>query len=334
MLGVVASAPSGTWLVQDREMPKPGPRDLLVRVRASGLCMMDVRQARGEMGYHGITPGHEFVGDVIDAGHEVTGVQTGQLVGATWHQRWCRTCEHCLRGRLELCRSADETGIHINGGHAEYAVIDAASAVIIPDGLAPEAAAALLCSGYAAYSALVDLGVSAFCSLAVLGLGGIGHLAVQYGRAMGARRVVVVTSRPDKEQLARELGADDVIACQPGDDFAPALKALGQVDRIVLTTEATGALASGVESLAPYGQLAVLPATVQPVPLPLQRLLHFKLTVRGSSQGPRNRLGEMFGLHQRCGARILTETFPLGQAGEVLDRVGRRAVRLRAVLVP
>ncbi|WP_250404505.1 alcohol dehydrogenase catalytic domain-containing protein [Streptomyces cellostaticus] len=314
-------------------MPAPGPGDALVRVLASGVCTMDVRQARGEMGYPRLVPGHEFVGEVVSLGPGVNGLGPGDRVGVTWHQRWCRTCDHCVRGRLELCKDADETGIHIDGGHAEYALVDAASTVPIPRGLAPEAAAVLLCSGYAAYSALMDVAAGPGTSLAVIGIGGIGHLAVQYARAMGVDRIVAVTESAEKERLAKELGADEVIV-SGGGDFSPALKSSGLVDAAVLTSEADGALAAAVEGLAPYGRLSVLPATVAPVPLVLQRLLHFKLTIRGSSQGPRHRLAEMLRLHERHDLTALVESYPLDKATDVLERVARREAHLRTVLVP
>ncbi|MFF1442754.1 alcohol dehydrogenase catalytic domain-containing protein [Streptomyces sp. NPDC058295] len=333
MLSVVIPASGRGWTLEERDMPAPGAGDVLVRVLASGVCTMDVRQARGEMGYPLLVPGHEFVGEVVSLGEGVHGLATGDRVGVTWHQRWCRVCEHCVRGRLELCKDADETGIHVDGGHAEYAVVDADSAVRIPPGLSDESAAVLLCSGYTAYSALVDTAVGPGTSVAVIGVGGIGHLALQYACAMGAARVVAVTGSAAKADLARELGADEVIVSDGG-DFAPALKELGQVDAAVLTSEAKGALASAVEGLAPYGRLSVLPATVEPVPMVLQRLLHFKLTVRGSSQGPRNRLTETLRLHERHGLTALVDSHPLDKATDVLDRVARREAHLRAVLVP
>ncbi|MFI2356517.1 alcohol dehydrogenase catalytic domain-containing protein [Streptomyces anulatus] len=329
MLSVAVPRSGRGWVLEERDKPTPGFHDVLVRVLASGVCAMDVRQARGEMGYPGLVPGHEFVGEVVSVGPGVSGPVPGDRVGATWHQRWCRVCEHCVRGRLELCRKADETGIHIDGGHAEYALVDASSAVPIPESLSAETAAALLCSGYAAYSSLKDVAAGPGSSVAVIGIGGIGHLAVQYARAMGADRIVAVTESAHKVQLAKELGADEAVVSEGGRFSLPFA-----VDAVVLTSEAEGALAAAVEALAPYGRLSVLPATVAPVPLALQRLLHFKLTIRGSSQGPRHRLTEMLDLHRRHGVKALVESCPLEQAADALERVTRREAHLRTVLVP
>ncbi|MFB7785213.1 alcohol dehydrogenase catalytic domain-containing protein [Streptomyces vinaceus] len=333
MLSVVIPASGRGWTLSEREVPAPAAGDVLVKVRASGVCSMDVRQSLGEMGYPNLVPGHEFVGEVVELGSGVSTLAVGDRVGVTWHQRWCRVCTHCVNGRLELCKKADETGIHMDGGHSEYALVHADSAVRIPDEIDDADAAALLCGGYVAYSALVDVQAGPGRSVAIVGLGGIGHLAVQYAKAMGSPRVVVVTGDEDKAGLARELGADEVIVSKGG-DFSSELKGLGPVDSAVLTSEAEGALMSCVEGLAPYGRLSVLPATVDAVPLVPQRLLHYKLTVTGSSQGPRNRLGEMLELHHRSGGRVLVETHPLTEALDVIGRVAARRTRLRAVLIP
>ncbi len=324
--------PGSDWVSAERTRPRPGPHDLVVRVLASGVCFMDVRQARGEMGDGGRIPGHEFVGEVVALGAEATGFGVGDRVGVTWHQRWCRSCPDCVRGRIELCRAANETGIYLDGGHAEYALVDAGSAVRIDSALDPAVAATLLCSGYVAYSGLVDAAVRPGDRVAVVGFGGIGHLATQYARAFGAE-VTVLTTSADKESDARRLGAEHVVVAD-ADQLGQPVPELGELDAALLTSEHPGALMTAVHALAPYGRLVAVAAPVEPVPLVLQRLLHYKLTVAGASQGPRHRLAETFDLHRRSGAESVVQRYGLDDAAAALDAVATRQVRYRAALIP
>jgi D-arabinose 1-dehydrogenase-like Zn-dependent alcohol dehydrogenase len=329
----VVSAGSGLpWSVLERTRSRPGPTELVVKVLASGVCYMDVRQSRGEMGDEGRIPGHEFVGEVVAVGREARGFQIGDILGTTWHQRWCGSCTHCVRGRVELCRAADETGIYADGGHAEYATIEAGAAVRIDPALDPAVAATLMCSGYVAYSALVDARVTPGERVLVIGMGGIGHLTVQYARSFGAEAGVLTTT-PGKVSDAKRLGAAEVTVVEP-EHMGSAVAGLSPADVVIMTSDAPGALMTGVHALAPYGRLVVTAAPVDPVPLVLQRLLHYKLQIIGASQGPRNRLDEMLRIHRASAAETLVERFPLDQAPAVVAAVAERRVRYRAVLVP
>lgn len=332
MRSIVQHDMSGPWQLEERTRPRPGSGQVVVRVLASGVCRMDVRQMAGEMGDTPRIPGHEFVGEVVAIGPETHGFAEGDRVGVTWHQAWCRTCRHCTRGRIELCRAALETGIYVDGGHAEYAVADATAVVRVDPNLPAEAAAVLCCSGYVAYSAMVDSGVRPSESVGIFGFGGIGHLATQYARAFGAE-VTAVTSTGSKVEDARRLGADHVVlVSSDGDESDADLDE--RFDVAVVTSDAPDALMRAIGSLAPYGRLVVVAAGVEPVELVTQRLLHYKLRVIGASQGPRHRFHEMMQLHHRAGIEVAVETFPLDDWEKALTRISDGNVRYRAALIP
>ena len=156
--------------------------------------------------------------------------------------------------------------------------MDAGLAVRIDSALDPAVAATLLCSGYVAYSGLVDAAVRPGDRVAVVGFGGIGHLATQYARAFGAE-VTVLTTSADKESDARRLGAEHVVVAD-ADQLGQPVPELGELDAALLTSEHPGALMTAVHALAPYGRLVAVAAPVEPVPLVLQRLLHYKLDGR------------------------------------------------------
>jgi D-arabinose 1-dehydrogenase-like Zn-dependent alcohol dehydrogenase len=323
---------SGLELEQVRD-PTPGPGEILVRVLASGVGWMDVRQVAGEMGTRPRTPGHEFVGEVVDIGRDVDDARVGTVVGTTWHQRWCGRCDHCTRGRVELCKSAVETGIYVDGGHAELALIHGASAVPIPDSLDALQAAPLMSAGYAAYSAIVDAHAGAGKTVGIMGIGGVGHLAVQYGIACGSS-VMAITSTPSKSGDLEALGAQ-VVPGDADDDAIAQLRSDGGLDALVITRrDVPGDLGPWLETLKPYGRVIVVAATTQPVAFVPQRLLHYKLTLRGASQGPRDRLAECLALHTSGRARVHVKTFALTEAPRAFDAVAAGTVRYRAVLVP
>jgi D-arabinose 1-dehydrogenase-like Zn-dependent alcohol dehydrogenase len=340
MLAAVLTGAGKEWEIVERPTPVPGPGEALVRVLSSGVGYMDVLQARGEMGTHPRIPGHEFVGEVSELGPGGAhgGPAVGDRVGVTWHQRWCRRCRYCVEGRLEICRTAAETGIKVDGGHAEYALVDAASTVAIPDPVPSDEAGPLMCAGYAAYSALREGGAAPGTRIGVVGIGGVGHLAVQYAAAMGAETIAVTSSERKVDDLTA-FGAAEVVVAPTADAGRP-LRDRGGFAAILLT----GAVLPEtipllLEALEPSGALVVV--SVDPLELRLRenhhvhkRFLHYNLRIVGTIQGPRARLPEALDFHVRSGARVAVERFKLDRAPDALAAVRAGSPQFRAVLVP
>lgn len=220
MRAAVIPSAGSTWELRDIPTPRPGPGEVLLRVRACGVCYNDVRTTRGEIPFPAVTPavtGHEVAGEVVDVGPGVTSRQVGDRVGVPWIQGTCGRCGYCRRG-LPLsglaafgCEAPRMTGFTVPGGHAEFLVARADGTVLLPDGLAYELAAPVLCAGYTAWSALRAAEPRPHERVAVLGIGGLGHLALQFAHASGFE-TVAVTHSPDKHTIARDLGADVVVS--------------------------------------------------------------------------------------------------------------------------
>ncbi len=204
--------------MEDRERPVPGPGQVLIRVRACGVCHSDLNVLQGAFPFaqYPIVPGHEVAGVVEEVGDGVEWPQTGARVGMPWLYSSCGHCEQCTRGEEVLCQVAPNvTGVTTDGGYAEFMIAPAANAAPIPDALGFAEAAPLMCAGLTVYNGLRNAGFSPGDRVAVIGLGGLGHLGVLYAKAMGAR-VAVLSGSPDKEEGAKDLGAELFVNTREG----------------------------------------------------------------------------------------------------------------------
>src|SRR5271154_4164008 len=192
--------------------PKPDPHEVLLEVEVCGVCHSDLHVADGDWPQlRGIIKkplilGHEIVGRVVERGAAVTSIQVGERVGVPWVQWTCGQCEFCREGNENLCVRQRITGVMVDGGYAEFAKAPASHVIKIPDTLASEQAAPLLCAGVTVHRALKQARVRAGQRLAVFGVGGLGHIAVQIGRAAGAE-VTAIDISVEKLALAKSLGA-------------------------------------------------------------------------------------------------------------------------------
>jgi alcohol dehydrogenase, propanol-preferring len=324
-----------------RSVPEPevGPDDLLLRVEACGVCHSDLHLADGLLEPFGLSPfpivlGHEVAGVVERTGSRGSEFAPGDRVGVAFH--WaCGRCRYCLAGAEESCQTLFSApraaGMSRPGGYAERMVAPAAFVLPLPPELSFVAAAPLMCGGLTVYAALKRAGVRAGQRVAVLGIGGLGHLALQIARAMGAD-VVAITASESKAPLARNLGARHVIigSCDTGQQLA----ALGGAEVILSTTTDVAAITAVMPGLLPRGTLALTGFATEPVPVVPMALAFGSQRVQGSLIGSRRDLQELLALavqHEIC---ALTETYRLDEAQAVHDRLRANAVRLRAVLLP
>jgi len=237
-----AKAPLGPFSIQRRE---PGPRDVLIEILYCGVCHSDIHQARGEWGdaMFPMVPGHEIVGRVAKVGAEVQRWQVGDTVGVGCFVDSCRHCEACEAGEEQYCHegltatyNARERGTQAPtyGGYSRRITVDQDYVLRVPEGIPLERAAPLLCAGITTYSPLKHFGLKPGDALAVVGLGGLGHMAVKIGAAMGAR-VTVLSHSPGKQEDALALGASEFIATR---DPAVFSEHAGRFDMILDTVSA------------------------------------------------------------------------------------------------
>jgi uncharacterized zinc-type alcohol dehydrogenase-like protein len=212
-----------------------GERDVRVKITHCGICHTDLHLIDNDWGMTSFPniPGHEIVG-IVEAAGPHSGRAIGQRVGIGWQRGSCGVCEHCLRGNAQFCAAMQYTCVGNHGGFADAIVIDGRFAYPIPDALSSEAAAPLLCAGITVYSPMVRHGVTYGTKVGVIGIGGLGHLAVQFARALGAQ-VTAFSTSADKEAEARALGAEQFVNTAAAD----ALGALrGSFDLLISTVTA------------------------------------------------------------------------------------------------
>ncbi len=318
--------------VVERPVPEPGPEEIRIAVAACGVCGGDVHVREGGASEYPRIPGHEVVGTVDAVGGDVTAWEQGDRVGVGWHGGHCFVCEACRRGDFVHCENAPVTGMDRDGGYAEYTLARSEAVAAVPDGLADEAAASLLCAGLTTFNALRHSDARMGDLVAVVGVGGLGHLGLQYARRAGFE-TVAVSRGTDKREAARSFGADHFVDAE-AEDPAAALRDLGGARVVLATAPASDAVAGVVGGLDAGGEVIAVGVPEQPVPVDVGALTATRGGVAGWASGtPRDAEDALaFGARQEVVPAV--ETFDLAEAGRAFRRLREGDVRFRAVLEP
>lgn len=320
--------------IEDRTIPIPAPGQVLVRIEACGMCHTDIHAVRGDWPVKPtlpFVPGHEGVGIVERVGEGVTSRTVGQRVALPWLGYACGECRYCIDGRENLCEAQYNNGYSVDGAYAEYALADARFAVPVPHGVTARDAAPLTCAGVTTYAAVKNAKITPGERVAVFGVGGLGHLAVQYARLVGAE-VVAIDVSEEKLNLALELGADHVVNARDVDPER-ALGTLGGVDVALVLAVVPEVFAQAFNSLKRGGRLVLvsLPAEAS-LTVPVFDTVLKGISIVGSIVGTRQDLVEVFALHALGRTRVVSLTRQLSQVNEALAEVLAGSVPARIVL--
>jgi propanol-preferring alcohol dehydrogenase len=327
---VQAVAPGQLELTQ-KPLVDPGLGQVRLRVEACGVCHSDAATVEGAFPIQWPrVPGHEAVGVIDAVGDNVEGWTLGQRVGVGFLGGSCGHCAECRGGDLVNCRNQEFTGIHHDGGYAQYMLARASGLVSIPDGLASEDAAPLLCAGLTTFSALRNSPARAGDLVAVIGIGGLGHLAVQFARRMGFE-VVAIGRGPDKGGLAGKLGAHHYIDSSTA-PVASALQDLGGAHLVVVTASGGKAVADAVKGLRPRGRIIALGASPEPVEIATSDLLFGGRSVEGALTGDPATADATLRFSSLAGVAAMIETMPLERAPEAYRKMMAGEARFRIVL--
>ncbi len=330
MRAAVVTAFNKPWEIRDLPDVHAGPGQVVLRVKASGLCGTDLHV------HHGLFPiqtpfvaGHEPVGEIVELGPGVTDLRIGDRVGVFWHQKGCGRCASCQRGFPGDCPDV-ESWMQLGGGNSERMIAWASGCMLIPDGVSFESAAPVFCAGYTVMSGLRNADPKPGERVAVLGLGGLGHLALQLAKAVGLE-TLAITGKADKRSELTRLGADEVIVV--ADDPGKALQSAGGADVILSTTNSAQQAASAFAGLRPGGRFVNMGVTNGPLAIPPTVLMFGQRQLRGSTQDERSDLYEALQLVAKGKVKPVLETYPLEKANEARDRLEAGKVRFRAVLL-
>ena len=306
--------------------------EIEIQVTHNGLCHTDIHMRDNDWGVSEfpLVAGHEVVGVVTEAGKDVTTLQKGDRVGLGWIRNSCRVCYHCLQGEENICKQG-YTGLIVGnyGGFADKVRISADFAYRIPDALDSASAAPLLCAGITVYTPLRTYIKYPGIKVGIVGIGGLGHLAIKFARAMGAE-VTAFSSSPDKEAEAKDFGAHHFYKW----GTAESMKDLtGSVDLLVSTSSAALDWDLAFSLLANNGVLCFLGIPVSSINVPLIPLIFGQKSVVGSVVGGRRFMQEMLDFAAINQIKPLLETMPLSQVNEAMERVLANKARYRIVLV-
>ncbi len=324
---MLLEAPGRPLLDAELPRPEPGAGQVLLEVRACGVCRTDLHVADGELPHPKLplVLGHEIVGVVAELGAGATRFRRGARVGVPWLGWTCGHCADCRAGRENLCERARFTGYQLDGGYAEYTVADERFCFAIPEGFSDLEAAPLLCAGLIGWRSLVAAGDAA--SVGLYGFGAAAHIVAQVARHQG-RRVFAFTRPGDQaaQRFARELGAAWV-----GDSDAPAPEPL---DAAIIYAPVGALVPAALRAVRRGGTVVCAGIHMSDVPAFPYELLWGERVVRSVANLTRRDGEEFLSLAPRAGVRTEVEPYALTRANEALDRLRRGAVRGAAVLAP
>lgn len=295
MKAAVVRAFGAPLTIEDVPVPAPGPGEVLVQIHACGVCHTDLHAAEGDWPVKPsvpFIPGHEGAGTVVALGAGVTRLKEGDRVGIAWLHDACGCCEHCVGGWETLCESQHNSGYGVNGAFAEYAIGSAAYVVRLPDAIDAVSIAPILCAGVTTYKGIKETGARPGEWIAISGIGGLGHVAVQYAKAMGLY-VAAIDVGAEKLALAKTLGADIAVDAKSDDAVAKVIKATGGgAHGVLVTAVSLPAFDQALKMVRRRGTVSLVGLPPGDFRTPVFDVVLKRITVRGSIVGTRNDLAE------------------------------------------
>ncbi|MEU6845438.1 alcohol dehydrogenase catalytic domain-containing protein [Streptomyces sp. NPDC046716] len=331
----VEVAPDGGLRLTERGLVPPGPGQVRIRVEACGICHSDsIVVHPHDTQEAGRVPGHEAVGRIDALGEGVLGWNVGDRVGVGFLGGHCGVCAACRLGDFVGCTDQPRTGVHVDGGYAEYMYARQTGLVAVPEDMDAARVAPLLCAGFTVHNALVTNmrdqgGLVAGDLVAVQGIGGLGHLALQYARAL-ALRVAAVARGTGKEELALGLGAHHYIDSKAS-DAAERLTELGGA-RMVLATAAAGDVSPLLGGLTRGGRLVLVGVSSEQVRVSPRQLIFDAVQISGSLTGTPAQNEQNLAFAQAHNVAPMVEPTSLTDVQTSYDRMMRGDARFRMVI--
>jgi propanol-preferring alcohol dehydrogenase len=326
----VQVSPDGNLEPTERPLIEPSPEQVRIRVEACGICHSDSAAVHPHSaGEASRVPGHEAVGRIDALGERVTGWAIGDRVGVGFLGGQCGVCAECRRGNFVTCTDQPWTGVTVDGGYAEVMYARQSGVVAIPDALGADEAAPLLCAGFTTFNALNKGAALPGDLVAIQGIGGLGHLGIQYARAMGLQ-VAAIARGTDKAAIAAKLGAHHYIDSTAA-DVGEELQKLGGA-HVIVATAARGSMSPLIAGLAPGGKLVTVGVSDQPVEVSTRDLIFRGVEILGSLTGTSAQNEENLRFADAQDIAALTELAPLADAASAYARMLSGAARFRMVL--
>jgi alcohol dehydrogenase, propanol-preferring len=320
--------------IREVPVPSPGPGQALVEIVASGVCHTDLHAADGDWPVKPtppFTPGHEGAGIVVALGSGVTRLREGDRVGVAWLHSACGHCQFCWSGWETLCLEQKNSGYSVDGSFAQFALAQADYLGRIPKNLSFVDAAPILCAGVTTYKGLKETGARPGEWVVISGVGGLGHVAIQYAKAMGLH-VAAVDLGPEKMALAQKLGAEITIDARTENPPAEIHKRIGGAQAVLVTAVSIAAFQQAMGMLRRGGTCVMNGLPPGEFPVSVFEVVLNRYTIRGSIVGTRLDLEEALAFAADGKVQATIETLPLESINAVFERLKAGKVNGRIVL--
>lgn len=321
-------------VIEEVPVPSPGPGQILVKLAASGVCHTDLHAADGDWPVKPnppFIPGHEGVGHVVAVGAGVSHVKEGDRVGVPWLHTACGHCRHCLGGWETLCEEQQNTGYSVNGGFAEYVIADPDYVGHLPATVSFVEMAPILCAGVTVYKGLKVTDTRPGDWVVVSGIGGLGHMAVQYARAMGLN-VIAVDVDDAKLEFAAKLGASLGVNARKADPAAFVKQEVGGAQGVLVTAVSPRAFEQALGMVARGGTVSLVGLPPGSFPLPIFETVLNGITVRGSIVGTRLDLQEALDFASQGKVKATVSTERLENINQIFGRMRAGDIQGRIVI--
>ncbi|WP_394772543.1 alcohol dehydrogenase AdhP [Mucilaginibacter sp.] len=322
--------------LQIEEMPvkEPGENQILVKVITCGVCHTDLHACEGDWPVKPklpLIPGHEALGYVVALGHGVKNVKEGDIVGVPWLFSACGCCDFCITGWETLCETQQNGGYSVDGGFAEYVTADSRYVAHFPPNINFTDMAPIICAGVTVYKGLKETEAKPGEWVAISGIGGLGHLAVQYAKAMGLH-VAAIDIADDKLELAKSLGAELTVNAKEQDPGAFLKKETGGMHGVLVTAVSPIAFKQGISALRRKGTIALNGLPKGSFDLPIFETVLNRYTVRGSIVGTRKDMQEAISFALEGKVKATVHSTKLDNINDVFDEMKKGEIQGRVVL--
>lgn len=335
MRSAVAHALRAPLAIEHLPIPSPGPGELLVKIRASGVCHTDLHAVQGDWPIKPglpFIPGHEGAGVVAEVDADVKHLRSGDPVGIAWLHDACGHCEYCVSGWETLCERQRNSGYSVNGTFSEYAIARADYAARLPAGCDFVALAPILCAGVTSYKGIRETEARPGEWIVISGVGGLGHLAIQYAQAMGLH-VAAIDVSESKLELARSLGAEIVVNAADAGALEEVRRGTGGgAQGVLVTAVSPGAVTQALGMVRRKGTISLVGLPPGELVTPIFDVVLKRITLRGSIVGNRQDLAEAIAMAADGKVQATVEPYPLDQVNAVLDKLRAGTIEGRAVL--
>ncbi|MDB4039990.1 NAD(P)-dependent alcohol dehydrogenase [Methylophilaceae bacterium] len=325
-----AMSKGGSLELFEYEAAPLNSNEVNIKVESCGICHSDISAIDGSWGKskYPMVAGHEVVGVVVGVGSNVSLHKIGDRVGLGWHSGYCNNCEQCNAGDHNFCSSTKKTVFSQHGGFAEQVTADEVSVIPIPSGLNHADAGPLLCGGITVFTPIVEFNINKNHSVGIIGIGGLGHLAIKFYKALGCH-VTAFTNSEDKNTLLQTFGVDEIISSTNKSQ----IKVLGpKFDLIISTVNVKLDWNLFLSIIKPRGRLHFVGAVLAPIETSVFSLMGGRKSISGSPVGSPVNIKKMLNFCSKHKISPLVEHFNFDQINDAITKVRKNKVRFRAVL--